>query len=253
MGPSSWLWPSQERKPSTGISSPPTPLRDASRQQKSYVVLTPRMRCKITEQVRMTAPGFGQEGFEVVSPSVGIIIWLHSTHLLRILWAEMQGHAAAKGHDWMHWCTSQQEREKEEVRACSKGLNAALHVSAGERRGSKGLQSKLIQRLTWFPGTIKPTYHMSGRHARGSLMAWPQMRPHNILPICPSVIMSSPRCLTVGTISIPRWMTQICSVQTNKIYLSIPSSTRSLPRGFSTTWFGDKHNVRSEKLWWSEC
>lgn len=78
------------------------------------------MRCEVTERVRMTVSGLGQEGFVVVSPSLGIIIWLFSTRLLRTLWAELQGQAAAKGQGVDALCTSQQEREKEEARACSK-------------------------------------------------------------------------------------------------------------------------------------
>lgn len=84
----------------------------------------------------MTTPGLGQEeGFEVLSPPLRMIICLHSTHLLRTLWAELQGKAAAKGQ----------------------GMNAVVHVSAGEGTGGiKGWQAKLTQRLF-----IIPTHHQT--------------------------------------------------------------------------------------------
>lgn len=119
----------------------------------------------------MTTPGLRQEeGFEVLSPPLRMIICLHSTHLLRTLWAELQGKAAAKGQ----------------------GMNAVVHVSAGEGTGGiKGWQAKLTQRLLSFPRTTKPTCHTRGRLARGCLMTWPQLRPHTILLMCPLVTVSS--------------------------------------------------------------
>lgn len=155
------------------------------------------------------------------------------------------------------------------------GCIGACLSRRGKRR-KQGLAVKPIQRLTrvecssarlgWrekrkqgLAVKVDPEAYMVPRHHQAHLPhEWEAHKgvpdgltssdTKTILPICPSVIMSSPRSLTVRAISISYWMTQICSVQTNQIYPSVPSDTRSLPRDFSTTWFGDKHNVRAEKL-----
>lgn len=152
----------------------------------------------------------------------------------------------------MHWCMSQQEREKEKVKPIQR-LTRVECSSARLGRREKRKQGLAVK--------VDPEAYMISRHHqtplpheweahKGVAMAWPQVTPHTILPICPSVLMSSTRFLSVGAISIPRWMTQICSVQTNQIYPSVPSSTRFLPSvgNLNTVWLRDKHNVRAEKL-----